>query len=94
LDHINGNRSDNRLCNLRECDSSQNKQNLGISPKGASWLIGTSWNRRQRQWTAQIKIGGQRFHLGVFDNAADAHTAYLNAKATLHTFNPTLRVGQ
>lgn len=91
IDHINGVRDDNRLVNLREATSAQNHQNRKKSANNTSGFTGVSWNCWTRKWQAAICAGGQRSHLGHFDTPESAHTAYLAAKAELHTFNQTVR---
>ena len=83
IDHINGNRSDNRLENLRRVDKSINLQNQRKAHKGsASGLLGA--HKHGSNWRAVIKIRGERVNIGTFSTAEEAHTAYLKAKRDLH----------
>lgn len=77
LDHVNGDRGDNRLCNLRECDHTQNMANR--RPQGGRKLKGIT-KFRGKQWIAQIRHGGRSRYIGVFDTPEEANAAYL-AKA-------------
>ena len=88
LDHINGNRSDNRLANLRPCTQGQNNQNLGRTKANKSGVMGVSWKARNRKWCAQIKYQGVVHHLGLFQSIEKARGARLAAKQAMHTFNP------
>lgn len=91
IDHINGDKSDNRLCNLRECTPAENGQNLAAPASSSCGLIGASWGKHQGRWRAQITVNGRKQHLGYFDDKWAAHRAYCEAKERLHTFNPKPR---
>jgi hypothetical protein len=79
VDHINGDRSDNRLCNLRACDNAQNNWNkLGKPYKGASL------DKRDGRWSASITVRGRSVSLGRFSTQELAHMAYCKAAAELH----------
>lgn len=87
IDHINGNVSDNRISNLRECDASQNGQNQKKAhKKNLSGLLGVGWHKASGKWQATIKTAGKSKHLGSFDTPEEAYAAYLKAKAELHPF--------
>lgn len=91
IDHINGNRSDNRLCNLRECTRSENMQNVRPQSNNTSGHPGVTWNKARQKWVAQICHRGAYKNLGGFSKYGDACQAYLAAKGALHTFQPTPR---
>ena len=85
IDHLNGNRADNRIANLRDVSRSTNAQNQTKPRKdGTSGYLGVSWNKRAERWNAKIMANGQRQHVGYFDCAKEAHAAYLAAKLRLH----------
>lgn len=79
VDHINGDRGDNRACNLRLATNRQNQQNQKKRSDNSSGLKGVSWNSARRKWIAQIKVAGEKKYLGGFDTAAEAHSAYVSA---------------
>ena len=92
LDHINLNRSDNRIENLREATNAQNMQNkkAGKSKYGVG-LKGAQWNYRDKKWVAQSALdNGKTTHLGSFDTEQEAHEAYCEAakKVFGEFFNP------
>lgn len=89
IDHVNGNPSDNRICNLRPADQSENIQNAGIRSDNSSGCPGV--HPRGGKWLATITIRGTSTHLGTFAAKGDAVAAYLAAKSTFHTFQPTPR---
>ena len=88
IDHINGNRLDNRLSNLREATNQQNQQNIKKATKSSTHgVLGASWNTQAKRWSSRIKFDAKRIHLGYFDSAEEAGAAYLKAKRELHPFN-------
>uniref|UniRef100_A0AAU7J825 HNH endonuclease n=1 Tax=Xanthomonas phage MK21 TaxID=3148942 RepID=A0AAU7J825_9CAUD len=91
LDHINGARDDNRLCNLRECTEAENAQNLGMYSSNTSGYTGVSWNKRTQRWYAYINVAGKQINLGCYLTPEEAHRAYLEAKKIHHTFQPVPR---
>ena len=85
IDHINGDKRDNRIRNLRDVSASINTQNQTRPRKGnTSGFRGVSWYKRVKRWHAQIKVNGQKQHLGYFSSPEAAHAAYLAAKLRLH----------
>lgn len=76
LDHINGDKQDNRIQNLREATVSQNMRNKGLDPKNTSGYKGVTWNKRRRCYTVQAGGGGKRVYLGFFADPKAASDAY------------------
>lgn len=77
VDHINGDRLDNRLCNLRVCTQAQNLANGRSHRDSASKYRGVSWRPKESSWRAQISVGGQRSRfLGQWATEEDAALAY------------------
>ena len=66
VDHINGDRSDNRLENLRDVDRTENSHNAAVHKDSMTGLIGISWYPRLGKWCARIYANGQGYHLGVY----------------------------
>ena len=84
IDHINLDRSDNRICNLRLATQQQNMCNLRKRLGTTSTYKGVSWYKRHCKWQAQIRVDGQNIYLGCYDNELDAHLAYCAAATRLH----------
>jgi len=73
IDHINGNKLDNRIKNLRDVTYTINNQNKACHRNGT--LLGCTFIKSKGKWQAQITQ-----FLGLFDTEIDAHEAYLKAK--------------
>lgn len=80
VDHINGMRSDDRFANLRIATRSENLANARRPKHNTSGLKGANWHAKAGKWRATIKKNRIPIHIGYFDSAAEAHSAYL-AKA-------------
>ena len=82
VDHINGNRSDNRIENLRAATSSQNSQNRKAT--GKSGIKGVHWHKQSKKWIASICIKRKNIHLGSFCLIEDAAFAANSARVSIH----------
>lgn len=86
IDHKNGDGLDNRRSvNLRTATTSQNQHNQKIRIDNASGLKGVNWENRRSKWRAQIKLNRKMHHLGYFETPEQAHAAYCDASARLHS---------
>jgi len=79
VDHINGNRLDNRKANLRICTHAQNRANSKTPTTNKSGYKGVSWCKRDNRWIAFIRDNGRSKNLGRFDDIVEAAKAYNNA---------------
>jgi hypothetical protein len=91
IDHADGNRSNNRIENLRIAQHRENSQNQPLRSTNTSGKHGVSWHKQRAKWTAYIMKDGRKQHLGLFDCVDEAGRAYLSAKARLHEFQPVPR---
>jgi hypothetical protein len=82
IDHINRNRSDNRLENLREATPQQNARNRSPGPLNPSGVPGVFWDKRRRRWVACIGLHGRSRHLGAFKILDDAIAVRIDAERT------------
>ena len=73
-DHINGDRLDNRRCNLRVCTRTENMRNRASNRNTSSQYRGVSLSKSG--WAARIRLSGHLQHIGFFANEADAARAY------------------
>jgi HNH endonuclease/AP2 domain len=80
IDHINGNRLDNRKSNLRIVTQAQNTQNRGLNTNNKSGYKGVTWSKESNKWVAGLTLNKKKYHLGYFADKHDAAKAY-NEKA-------------
>lgn len=84
VDHINGNRLDNRRSNLRACTRAQNNTNRRMSRQGrSSQFRGVCWRTHAKAWKAYIKHERKQMHLGYFKDERAAAQAYNDAALRL-----------
>lgn len=75
IDHINGNRSDNRLINLRDVSREQNQRNMAMPKNNTSGFVGVTFDAENGKWVAQIHIAGKRKFLGRYYSIDEAVAA-------------------
>lgn len=85
IDHINGNKTDNRLENLRLATNSQNQQNRPAPKNSSSGYRGVTWHKQAQKWMARICYNKQRKTIGLFDTAENAYKAYKDEAKKLFT---------
>jgi hypothetical protein len=76
LDHINQNRQDNRISNLRMVTNQQNSFNTNAK--------GYYWHKKNKKWRSKIHVNGKRIYLGYFNTEIEARQSYLEAKKIHH----------
>lgn len=76
IDHIDGDRSNNRWVNLRAATNRLNQINVPKKRNNRSGYKGVCWCPRRGKWRATIVKNGKRVHLGFFDDPAAAHEVY------------------
>jgi hypothetical protein len=86
VDHIDGNPSNNKISNLRDCLHNQNMQNMSTKTIAVSGLKGAYWHPICQLWQSKIRYENRTKSLGYFHTAEEAHKAYLNAKSNVHEF--------
>lgn len=76
VDHINGNKLDNRRCNLRICDQRINRLN-STNIKHTSKYRGVSWDKLHNKWRASISLGKRKVkYIGLFEIEIEAAKAW------------------
>jgi hypothetical protein len=78
IDHINMNRSDNRICNLRLATNAENMRNSGICSSNKSGFKGVCFDRRSGKWRSTARHFGKQLRLGVYATPEEASSAYKN----------------
>jgi HNH endonuclease len=84
IDHINRNKDDNRIENLREVTKSQNELNKGISKRNTSGIKGVTFDKDLNKWKAQLYIDGKVTHLGVFKDKQEAAKVVQQKRNEVH----------
>jgi len=72
IDHVNGDKLDNRIGNLRQATPLENSQNQPVSSRNTSGHIGVVWHKPSGKWIAQIKVRGRCHSLGYYYKKEDA----------------------
>lgn len=76
IDHVDGDKLNNKIVNLRKCNQSQNMQNQKLSKFNTSGYKGVSWHNATSKWRSRAKLKSKQYHLGLFERAEDAFKAY------------------
>lgn len=84
VDHINGNRLDNRLENLRGCSNEENNRNKGPNKKNSSGYKGVYLDKKYNNWRAQITVNYKCKDLGGYDTPEEAALVYNEAALKYH----------
>ncbi len=84
IDHINNDKLDHRLANLRPATKAQLQWKTGPSLGNRSGMKGVHFHRGDNTYRAAIKVNGNRIHLGRFKTAEEAGEAYRLAAEKLH----------
>lgn len=80
IDHINHDRLDNRIENLRIVSRQENSVNLSKRIDNTSGIVGVSWSKRMGKWRARISVNKKEISLGFFSDINDAGRARKNAE--------------
>jgi hypothetical protein len=101
VEHIDTNRTNNKIENLRLATALQNSWNTGKKLGTTSQYKGVAFYARYGKWTSQIRVNRKSIHLGYFTDELEAHRAYCLAAVEMHgefanfgensPFNPTDR---
>lgn len=75
MDHIDNNRLNNTVSNLRWCTPQQNNFNSQLSSRNTSTIKGVSFNKNKNKWECYICFNNKKIHLGFFDKIDDAKLA-------------------
>lgn len=87
IDHINGDRSDNRISNLRAVRNGDNNRNCAIGRDNTSGVMGVRWHRLRHKWHVQIRVNYRSIHVGYFDDM-DQAVAARKAAERRYGFHP------
>lgn len=85
IDHINRDRSDNRIENLRLVKQGENDKNRSRYKNAKGPLTGVNWDSERKKWRADICSGDKRYNLGRYDSLFEAAAARKSAELA-HSF--------
>lgn len=89
IDHINGDRADNRWCNLRGASRAENMQNRPRASHSAQPFKGVRQSPTKDKWVARIGVNRTERYLGTFATAQEANAAYKKAANQFQPFSTT-----
>lgn len=95
IDHIDRDKTNNRISNLRDVDKSENQQNkIAAQRNSRTGFLGVHYCRKRENFVAKIMINKKRFHIGYFKTAEEASQAYMRHKIMAHNSNDAARKEQ
>ena len=80
IDHINGNKKDNRICNLRDVTHQENQRNRKINKNNTSGVVGVNFQKASGKWRVRIKVDKIDIGLGLFNDLESAILARKSAE--------------
>jgi hypothetical protein len=85
VDHEDGDATNNRWMNLRDCSVAVNQENRRRATHASkTGVLGVIQQARSKKFVSQISVSGKTVYLGTFDSPVMAHSAYLAAKREIH----------
>lgn len=88
IDHIDGNRKNNSIVNLREANRSENMENQKTAQRrNKTGYLGVSFCKKRNKYVANITKNKKQLYIGEYKSPEDAHQAYLLKKRELHNYS-------
>ena len=84
VDHIDGNKLNNNIENLRQATHGQNRQNSKIQKNNTSGVKGINWQKRDNKWQARVMLNKKSHQIGYFETLEEAKKAIEKARQQLH----------
>jgi len=84
VDHIDGNKTNNRIENLRGSTFSQNCMNQKISTRNTSGIKGVMWHKRDKKWFVQLRVNSKCHSFGYYEDKELAELVAIEATNKLH----------
>jgi len=84
VDHIDNNKTNNRIENLREATKSQNCMNQKISTRNTTGIKGVMWHKRDKKWFVQLRVNSKCHSFGYYDDKELAELVAIEATNKLH----------
>lgn len=84
IDHINRDRSNNRIANLREATAGENMRNKPAYKNSKTGIKGVNWHKQHRKYIVSIQVNGKPRHVGLFHDINEAARARDVAAQEIH----------
>lgn len=84
IDHINGNKLDNKLSNLRLATRAENGYNRPALKNNTSGVKGVYWHTGEEKWRGRMHVDGVEIQIGRWDSLDEARLAMEKARKDLH----------
>ncbi|TCD25011.1 Pathogenesis-related transcriptional factor and ERF protein [Lelliottia amnigena] len=84
IDHIDNDKLNNSICNLREVTHQLNQLNMPLRSNNTSGVKGVNWDKQRKRWRARVVVNGKYFTAGHFKEIADAELAIRNLRERVH----------
>ena len=84
VDHIDGNKQNNRIENLRSATHTQNSQNQGPQKNNTSGAKNVYWHKNSKKWKVAIGLNNKCKYIGTFEDFELAKIAAYNARIKYH----------
>jgi hypothetical protein len=83
-DHINGNKLDNRIENLRSASKSENLRNRASNKNNQSGYKNVAWHKQHKKWSVTLNYDGSKHHIGYFEDLELADLVAQEARDKYH----------
>ena len=90
IDHIDRNKKNNRIENLRLVTALENRQNMGVRKDNTSGKKGVYWDKNANKWASAISYNGKKHYLGIFSKLEDAIRIREEYEKIYHPYRPSL----
>lgn len=84
IDHIDGNKTNNKIENLRSATTSQNQMNSKINTRNTSGIKGVVWHKRDKKWIVRVRVKSKTYCIGYFDDKELAKASAIEATNKIH----------
>ena len=84
IDHIDGNRSNNLISNLREATRNQNAHNAKKRKDNTSGIKGIHWDKKRNKWRACFEKNKKNYDAGFFESIEQAQRALIDLRNAIH----------
>lgn len=84
VDHINGDRANNKWSNLRESTRTGNNQNRPMHRRNTSGVKGVSFDKKYQKWGVKVCVNSKQINLGYYDDLELADLVATEARNKYH----------